>query len=106
LEAAMSEVPATEFKAKCLELMDRVAEKSESFTITKRGKPVARLVPVGPAKKKDRLFGALRGLAWETGDIVSPVDGLEWETLRKWDELEKEIAPRLPTRRRRVARRK
>lgn len=82
----MSEVPATEFKAKCLELMDRVAEKSESFTITKRGKPVARLVPVKPAKSSP--FGALRGLAWEIGDIVSPVDGLEWGTLKEWDELD------------------
>lgn len=91
----MSEVPATEFKAKCLELMDRVAEKSESFTITKRGKPVARLVPVTAAKTSP--FGALRGLAWEVGDIVSPVDGLEWGTLEEWDELN---APEPPRKRR------
>ena len=42
----MTNIPATEFKAKCLALMDRVAERQESYVITKRGKPVARLVPL------------------------------------------------------------
>jgi prevent-host-death family protein len=97
LEAAMSEVPATEFKAKCLELMDRVAEKSESFTITKRGKPVARLVPV--RTEKSSPFGALRGMAWEIGDIVSPVEGLAWGTFEEWDEINKPEAPRKSRRR-------
>lgn len=83
----MGNVAATAFKAKCLELMDRVAERNETFVITKRGKPVARLVPVG-TKGPESLLGALRGLAWESGDIVSPVRPPEaWETLREWDEL-------------------
>ena len=83
----MARVAATEFKAKCLELMDRVAERSESFVITKRGKPVARLVPV-EEKAQESILGALRGLASETGDIVNPVVAPEaWETLRERDEL-------------------
>jgi prevent-host-death family protein len=53
----LASVPATEFKAKCLELMDRVAERRESFVITKRGKPVARLVPV-ERKPQDSIFGS------------------------------------------------
>jgi len=80
-------IPATEFKAKCLELMDRVAERRESFVITKRGRPVAKLVPVD-RKPKDSIFGWLRGEAWERGDIVAPAAPPgEWEVLKEWDEL-------------------
>ena len=94
----MNKVPATEFKAKCLELMDRVSQRRESFVITKHGKPVARLVPV-QKKPKDSIFGWLRGKAEILGDIMSPVVPPEaWETLTEWDELN---APALPRRRRR-----
>jgi len=63
-------VPAGEFKARCLALLDRVAETGEELVVTKRGKPVARLVPVEPPRP-------LRGsVLWE-GDLVSPV-GAEW----------------------------
>jgi prevent-host-death family protein len=80
-------IPATEFKAKCLELMDRVAERRESFVITKRGRPVARLVPMD-RKPKDSIFGWLRGQAWERGDIVAPATSPdEWTTLTEWDAL-------------------
>src|SRR6266545_3183202 len=93
-------VPATEFKAKCLELMDRVAERRESFVITKRGKPVARLVPVD-RKPKDSIFGWLRGQAWERGDIVAPaVAPDEWEVVKEWDRLNAAA----PSRRRRRGR--
>ena len=65
------------FKAKCLELMDRVAEQHETITVIKRGKPVARLVPVQPAPQRP-LFGYLRGKGTITGDIVAPT-GETWE---------------------------
>ena len=51
-------VPATEFKAKCLELMDRVAEGRDTYVITKRGKPVAKLVPADPPER-DSIFGCM-----------------------------------------------
>jgi prevent-host-death family protein len=38
-------IPASEFKAKCLALLDEVAEKKETLVVTKRGRPVARVVP-------------------------------------------------------------
>jgi prevent-host-death family protein len=79
----MGNVPATEFKAKCLELMDRVAEKRESFVITKRGRPVAKLVPIDKIPAES-ILGSLRGQAWETGDIVSPaVPAAEWDGAEK-----------------------
>ena len=56
------EINATEFKAKCLELFDRVASgKLKSVTITKRGKPVAVVVPPQPKGKRPSLFGAMKG---------------------------------------------
>ena len=83
----MAKIPATEFKAKCLELMDRVAERRESFVITKHGKPVARLVPMD-RKPKDSIFGWLRGEAWELGDIVAPAASPEeWAVVKEWDAL-------------------
>jgi prevent-host-death family protein len=97
----MRRVPATEFKAKCLELMDRVAESRETYLITKRGKPVARLVPV-EWKAKEPLFGRLRGMVVEIGDIMSPVvPAAAWDTLKEWDELN---APGPATTRRRPKR--
>jgi prevent-host-death family protein len=71
------EIKAGEFKAKCLELMDWVAEGKEEIIITKRGKPVAKLVPVSAVPKKE-LFGYMKGTAEILGDIVSPID-VEWE---------------------------
>jgi len=83
----MVRVPATLFKAKCLELMDRVAERRETYVITKRGRPVARLVPV-ERRPEEPLFGRLRGMVDEVGDILSPVvPPGAWALLEEWDEL-------------------
>lgn len=73
---------AGEFKAKCLHLMDLVKETHESITITKRGTPVARLVPPEEAKEK-AFFGRLGGCVTFEKDIVAPLD----ET---WNAAEKE----------------
>ena len=41
-------IPATRFKAECLQLLDEVADSGETIVVTKRGKPVARLLPLEP----------------------------------------------------------
>lgn len=46
----MRTIPATRFKAECLQLLDDVAETGETIVVTKRGKPVARLLPLEPPK--------------------------------------------------------
>jgi prevent-host-death family protein len=75
----ISTIPAGEFKAKCLKLLDEVAETRRPLVITKRGKAVARLVP--EPKGKQKLFGSMKGsVLWE-GDIVSPID-VEWEAMK------------------------
>lgn len=73
-------IAAGQFKAQCLKLMDRVAENHETITVTKRGKPVARLVPVEPVPERP-LFGYLRGQGRITGDIVAPT-GETWDAQR------------------------
>lgn len=72
-------IAAGEFKAHCLELMDRVARDHEPIIITKRGKPVAQLAPLGNRPKT--LFGFAKGQLTILGDIVAPLD-LDWEADR------------------------
>lgn len=67
---------ASEFKAKCLQLMDEVAHEGSEIVITKHGKPISRLVPYRESPKS--LFGAGRGRMKIVGDIISPVD-VEWD---------------------------
>lgn len=69
----MKTIPAGKFKAQCLAIMDEVQAKRRSVVITKRGKPVAKLVPV--EKTRDDIFGFLKGKGKIEikGDIVSPV---------------------------------
>lgn len=66
----MKQVPAGVFKTKCLAIMDEVQSKREPVLITKRGKPVAKLVPADD--KPDPIFGFLEGKGEILGDIVSP----------------------------------
>jgi prevent-host-death family protein len=68
-------VAAGVFKAKCLQLLDEVAETREPLIVTKFGKPVAQIVPL-PARRE--LFGALKGTVLWEGDIISPVEGV-WD---------------------------
>lgn len=66
-------VSAAEFKAKCLALFDEVESRRRSFVVTKRGRPVARVVPL-PAKEASSLRGSL---LYEE-DLLAPVD-VDWE---------------------------
>lgn len=66
-------IPAGQFKAKCLALLDEVNESGQALVITKRGKPVARLVPMDESTADDLL-----GSVVYEGDIVSPLDE-PWE---------------------------
>ena len=72
-------IKASEFKAKCLALMDQVARTGAPVIITKNGKPVAELVPHHRRRKSAR--GILKHKLFITGDIISPVD-VEWDALK------------------------
>lgn len=75
----MHTVKASEFKAKCLALMDQVARTGEPILVTKNGKPVAELRPAGNRPRSP--FGVHKGLVRITGDIISPLEA-EWETMK------------------------
>ena len=69
-------IKASEFKAKCLQLMDEVAASGEEIVITKFGEPVAKLTP--HRQKPKAPFGAYKGEIEILGDIISPLDE-QWE---------------------------
>lgn len=66
-------IPAGKFKAHCLQLIDLVKEKRSEIIVTKRGKPMARLVPLDEPKPA-RLFGYLKGSVTIAGDITAPIE--------------------------------
>jgi prevent-host-death family protein len=77
----MKKMAAGSFKANCLAIMDQVQAKRESVVITKRGEPVAKLVPVNEAT--DEIYNFLGGKGTITGDIVSPaISPDDWGELR------------------------
>jgi len=65
-------MPAGLFKTHCLSVIDEVHNRREEVVITKYGKPMARLVPLG-GKKPASIFGFMRGQGRIIGDIISPV---------------------------------
>ncbi len=69
-------IKASEFKAKCLKLMDEVAESGEEIVITKHGRPVSKLAPY--REKPKAPFGRHRDIIRIIGDIIEPID-VEWE---------------------------
>ena len=71
--AAPGEVPAAEFKARCLELMDRVRETGAEYVITKHGTPVAKLVPVVEARRQP-FFGSMKGTVLDYERPLDPLD--------------------------------
>lgn len=68
----MKTIKASEFKAKCLSLMDDVAQFGEEIVVTKNGKPVSRLVPIKQRPKQ--VFGLHRGMWQLRDDLVEPVN--------------------------------
>jgi prevent-host-death family protein len=78
MEPPGEEIAAGRFKAVCLQLLDEVAQTRRPVTVTKRGRPVARLVPVDPPTP---LFGALAGSIGRYDDLIAPIDE-EWDAAR------------------------
>jgi prevent-host-death family protein len=73
----VEQIAAGEFKAKCLQLMDKVQKGRQEIVITKRGKPVARLVPCD--EELPGLFGCMKGSVKTYGNIIEPIED-EWES--------------------------
>ena len=86
-------MPAGEFKARCLQLMEQVSRTRRPVTITKRGRPVARLVPVDG--DSEPFLDSLRKSITIAGDIMKAAARSEpWDTEKEWVELCRENPPR------------
>jgi prevent-host-death family protein len=78
----MKRMQASVFKSRCLKVMDRVQATGEPLIVTKRGKPMVKVIPAGP--KKDDLFGFMKGRMEIVGDIESPAVPLsDWDALQE-----------------------
>ena len=73
----MRTIPATEFKARCLSILDDVAETGETVVVTKRGKPVAQVTPLEPPKS---LVGSVTFLVSDE-ELIAPL----------WDDWDPEL---------------
>jgi len=71
-------IPAGEFKAKCLKLLDQVAQDRQPLIITKHGKPVAQLTPL---PEQEDIVGSMKGSVLWIGDILSPID-VDWDAMK------------------------
>ncbi|MGD0271045.1 MAG: type II toxin-antitoxin system Phd/YefM family antitoxin [Candidatus Sulfotelmatobacter sp.] len=79
----MKEVAISEFKAKCLSLLDQVQKTKKPILVTRFGKPVAEVIPASPLAGPRDWIGSMKDTMKILGDIVSPAsDEDEWEVLR------------------------
>ncbi len=70
------QIAAGEFKAKCLHLLDEVQRTRKEIIVTKRGRPVARVLPA--EQQPPAIFGRMKGTIEIVGDVVAPT-GERWQ---------------------------
>jgi len=74
------EINAAEFRSKCFKILDQVKTTHKEIIITKRGKPIAKLMHIPQKGEKDPLLGALSGVGKTVSDLTKPVtDHKDWE---------------------------
>ncbi|CAN5548748.1 hypothetical protein BH24CHL9_BH24CHL9_09330 [soil metagenome] len=78
----MDSVPVSKFKATCLARLERVRQTGRPLLITKRGVPIAQVVPPPAPETSKSGFGSMAGSIVEHGDILAPLDEADWEVLR------------------------
>lgn len=79
----MLEVSISEFKAKCLALLEQVRRTRQPIRITRHGRPIAEVVPPAVVQDRAAWIGSLKDSVVINGDIISPAnDEDEWEALR------------------------
>lgn len=80
--AGMDTLSISRFKATCLERLERVRQTGRPLLITKRGVPIAQVLPPPPTEAPASGFGIMAGTLVEHGDLIEPLDEQEWEALR------------------------
>lgn len=79
----MKEIAISEFKAKCLGILEEVRKTRKPVRVTRFGKPVAEVIPASPAEGKGRRLGSMVGTGKILGDIVGPTGSWDdWDASR------------------------
>lgn len=79
----MKVISISKFKATCLAVMEEVRQTGQAVLVTKRGEPIAEIVPASRPVEGKRRLGVLAGRGEVVGDVVGPLDDEEeWESLR------------------------
>lgn len=82
-KAPVRTIAISEFKATCLAVLEQVRRTGTPIIVTRRGKPIAEVIPPSPASIGESWLGAMRGTATIAGDLVLPAsDADEWDALR------------------------
>jgi prevent-host-death family protein len=80
----MKEIAISEFKAKCLGILEEVRKTRKPIRVTRFGQPVAEVVPPTVEKNKGRRLGSMAGSMKIVGDIVGPTGSLDdWDAWRE-----------------------
>ncbi len=69
----IQEIAISEFKAKCLSLLEEVSKTKTPLRITRRGKPLADVIPASPEAEERSWIGSMSGSIEIVGEIVSPI---------------------------------
>ncbi len=78
----MDSLSVSRFKATCLAALERVRKTGRPLLVTRRGVPIAQVVPPPRPEPEEGAFGVMHGTAEELGDIVAPLPEEDWEALR------------------------
>lgn len=77
-------IAISEFKARCLAILEKVRRTGQPVIITRRGEPVAEVSPPSPTARQERWLGSAAGSGRIIGDLIAPAsDESEWEALSK-----------------------
>jgi prevent-host-death family protein len=80
---AVKEIAISEFKAKCLAILEQVRKTHKPIRVTRFGEPMAEVVPPSPQKRPSNWLGCMQGTGRILGDIVNPVgEESDWEASR------------------------
>jgi prevent-host-death family protein len=79
----MERVPISTFKATCLALLDKVKRTGQTIVVTRKGEPIAQVVPPPSPEKPESWLGCFQSSGRIVGDIMSPAaDSEEWEVMQ------------------------
>jgi len=79
----MDSIAISRFKATCLAVLERVRQTGLPILVTRRGEPVAQVLPPPPPEARAAdSFGCMKGTAREVGDLLEPLPAEDWEALR------------------------